>query len=63
NNMIASHPDTDNNYGHGLGMLIIRELVAATGGTMLIQSTPGAGTTITLRWHETSGEPVPAKTV
>ncbi len=38
----------------GLGLQIVRELVAASGGTLSIQSFPGRGTRIEVRW------PVPA---
>jgi signal transduction histidine kinase len=34
----------------GLGLQIVRELVAASGGTLSIQSRPGTGTRIEIRW-------------
>jgi signal transduction histidine kinase len=35
--------------GTGLGLTIVREVVAAHGGTIAVQSTPSRGTRITLR--------------
>jgi signal transduction histidine kinase len=37
----------------GLGLQIVRELVAASGGTLSIQSWPGRGTRIEIRWPVT----------
>jgi two-component system sensor histidine kinase BaeS len=35
--------------GSGLGLAIVRQIAEAHGGTATIQSTPGSGTTVTLR--------------
>jgi signal transduction histidine kinase len=35
---------------HGLGLKIVRELVAASGGALSIQSWPGRGTRVEIRW-------------
>jgi signal transduction histidine kinase len=41
--------------GYGLGLSIVQEIMAAHGGTLIITSTPGRGTTATLRFPEASG--------
>src|SRR2546425_423688 len=43
-----------NNDGLGLGLFICRELVAAHGGEISVQSTDGAGTTFTVRLPRTA---------
>src|SRR6267378_5703526 len=40
--------------GSGLGLSIVREIMAAHGGTLIIKSTPGRGTTASLRFPEAS---------
>jgi signal transduction histidine kinase len=40
--------------GYGLGLSIVQEIMAAHGGTLIITSTPGRGTTTTLRFPEAS---------
>jgi two-component system OmpR family sensor kinase len=42
--------------GNGLGLSIARELVEAQGGTITIQSLPGHGTTVTLRFPIFTGQ-------
>ena len=37
--------------GSGLGLLIARELIEAQGGSIAIDSTPGEGTSVTLRFQ------------
>jgi signal transduction histidine kinase len=46
--------------GAGLGLSIVQEIMAAHGGTLIITSTPGRGTTATLRFPEAS-EPTPGE--
>src|SRR2546427_568274 len=43
-----------NSNGLGLGLFICRELVAAHGGEISVQSTDGAGTTFTVRLPRTA---------
>ena len=40
--------------GSGLGLSIVQEIMAAHGGTLIIESTPGRGTTACLRFPEAS---------
>lgn len=40
---------TGNVAGSGIGLAVVRELVAAHGGTVSVDSTPGAGTRFTIR--------------
>jgi signal transduction histidine kinase len=40
--------------GAGLGLAIVEEIMAAHGGALVITSTPGCGTTATLRFFEAS---------
>jgi len=40
--------------GSGLGLSIVQEIMAAHGGTLIIKSTPGRGTTASLRFPEAS---------
>jgi signal transduction histidine kinase len=40
--------------GAGLGLSIVEEIMAAHGGALIITSTPGCGTTVTLRFPEAS---------
>jgi signal transduction histidine kinase len=40
--------------GSGLGLSIVQEIMAAHGGTLIVTSTPGRGTTATLRFPEAS---------
>ena len=42
--------------GYGLGLSIVQEIMAAHGGTLIITSTPGRGTTACLRFPEASRE-------
>lgn len=55
NNFIQSTVDTENKIGHGLGFLIIRDLIAITKGKINIQSTEGQGTCITIEWPARNG--------
>lgn len=41
---------TTKSGGHGLGMMIVMRIMREHGGTVGIDSTPGAGTTVTLRF-------------
>jgi signal transduction histidine kinase len=38
--------------GHGLGLFVVRQLVAARGGALRISSEPGRGTTVTVLFRE-----------
>jgi signal transduction histidine kinase len=40
--------------GAGLGLSIVQEIMAAHGGALIVASTPGRGTTASLRFHEAS---------
>ena len=40
--------ETSDVQGHGLGLLICKELLASVGGTIQVRSTPGQGTTFTV---------------
>jgi signal transduction histidine kinase len=46
--------DNTSKEGSGLGLSIVQEIMAAHGGTLIITSTPGRGTTATLRFPEAS---------
>jgi signal transduction histidine kinase len=46
--------DNTSKEGAGLGLSIVQEIMAAHGGTLIITSTPGRGTTATLRFPEAS---------
>jgi signal transduction histidine kinase len=46
--------DNTSQEGSGLGLSIVQEIMAAHGGTLIITSTPGRGTTATLRFPEAS---------
>lgn len=46
-----AHRDRDlGDHGLGLGLSIVRDSMDAAGGTVLLQSTEGVGTTVTLSW-------------
>jgi signal transduction histidine kinase len=47
--------------GTGLGLAIVEEIMAAHGGALIITSTPGCGTTATLRFPEASQPAAEAK--
>jgi signal transduction histidine kinase len=40
--------------GYGLGLSIVQEIMAAHGGVLIVTSTPGRGTTASLRFPEAS---------
>jgi len=46
--IIITSANVDKRKGHGLGYLIIKDLLKMTGGTLHIQSEKGSGTTITI---------------
>ncbi len=41
---------TDKPGGSGLGLYLVREIVHASGGAMTLSSTPGRGTSVSIRW-------------
>jgi signal transduction histidine kinase len=44
---VHSKPGTRNEKGTGLGLLLVKQYLAAAGGKLEIVSTPGAGSTFT----------------
>ncbi|MEG9435595.1 ATP-binding protein [Edaphobacter sp. HDX4] len=48
-NVVQAAP-ISNREGRGLGLQIVRELVAKSGGLLAIQSYPGRGTTVSVKW-------------
>jgi PAS domain S-box-containing protein len=46
--LVTSTKGTQNEKGSGLGMLLCKDFIDRMGGNMLIESTPGKGTSITL---------------
>lgn len=52
----VERPDRPSRGGLGLGLYLVQELVEAHGGTVTVVSTPGQGTTFTVRLALTPGE-------
>ena len=46
----AASADADAVQGAGLGLTVVRAIVEAHGGTVAVDSAPGSGTTVTLRF-------------
>ncbi|MBL7745153.1 MAG: HAMP domain-containing histidine kinase [Chitinophagaceae bacterium] len=46
--VVISSANVDNRKGHGLGFLIIKDLLKTVGATLNIESRPGAGSTISI---------------
>ncbi len=46
----AFEPGFSTKGSTGLGLAIVRDIVAKAGGSVSVESTPGQGTTVTLRW-------------
>ncbi|QYO67603.1 ATP-binding protein [Leptolyngbya sp. 7M] len=46
---LGHHPVTTKSSGHGLGLMIVREIIAAHAGTVEIQSSKQQGTTVCVR--------------
>jgi chemotaxis protein histidine kinase CheA/CheY-like chemotaxis protein len=46
---VTSRDDADEHAGRGIGLDLVRETIARLGGEVLLSSTPGRGTTFTLR--------------
>jgi two-component system OmpR family sensor kinase len=47
---------TTNPEGTGLGLFNVREIVVAHGGTIMVESVEGQGTTFTLALPRTAGQ-------
>ena len=50
----VDHADRAPRQGRGLGLRVVRRLVAGTGGTLAIQSRLGRGTRVEIRWPSAS---------
>jgi len=46
--------------GHGLGLAICRRIIDSIGGWFEIDTEPGAGTTLTIRWRERAVDELPS---
>lgn len=51
----------DNRFRRGLGLQIVRELVASSGGELAIYSREGAGTRVEIAWPTVESETLPAR--
>ncbi len=51
-------PPAEGHAHHGLGLQVVRDLVRASGGLLLIQSSVGRGTRVEIRWPTAQAQPV-----
>jgi signal transduction histidine kinase len=50
---------TKGEQGNGMGLWTVRHILTRHGGTVSVRSTPGSGTTFTLRWPRIAPAPAP----